>query len=283
MIKTYYLVTKPGIILGNLVTVAAGFALASKGHLNVGVFLATLVGLACVIASACVFNNYIDRHADEKMARTKNRPLVTGAISIRNAILFAISLGVFGILVLALFTNLLTVFIAASGFCIYVFLYSFWKYRTAYATEIGSFAGGVPPLVGYCAASGSLDGGALLLFLMIALWQMPHFFAISMYRCEDYAAASIPVLAIKKGMTTTKVRMLLYIVAFLVVTLLLTLCGYTGMAYLTTAALLGTAWLWLCIKGFKSANDKLWARHMFRFSLIVIMALSILISVDAHL
>jgi protoheme IX farnesyltransferase len=283
MIKTYYLVTKPGIIMGNLVTVAAGFALASKGHINFLLFLATLVGLACVIASACVFNNYIDRHADEKMARTKNRPLVTGAISIRNAILFAISLGVLGIFVLAVYTNLLTVLIAAAGFCIYVFLYSFWKYRTTYATEIGSFAGGVPPLVGYCAASGHLDGGALLLFLMIALWQMPHFFAISMYRSDDYAAASIPVLAVKKGMAVAKMRMLLYIAAFMMVTLLLTFCGYTGIAYLTTAAVLGIAWLWLCIKGFKSSNEKLWARQMFRFSLIVIMALSILISVDAHL
>ncbi len=281
MIKTYCLVAKPGIVLGNLITLAAGFALASKGHLDFSLFLAAMGGLSLVIASACVFNNFIDRHADEKMMRTKNRALVTGSISARNAILFALFLGLGGFLILAVGTNLLTVWMAACGFLIYVCVYSFWKYRTAYATEIGSIAGGVPPVVGYCAASSCLDGGALLLFLITALWQMPHFFAISLYRLDDYAAASIPVLPIRKGMDATKRRMLFYVIAFTAAALMLPLFGYTGYIYLAAAALLSLIWLGLCMKGFKShQDDKEWARTMFRFSLVVITALSILISVD---
>ncbi len=280
MIKTYYLVTKPGIIVGNAITVAGGFALGSRGSFNPLLFLVTMIGLSLVIASACVFNNCIDRHADQKMMRTKNRPLATGVITVGQAILFASILGIMGLSVLAVYTNLLTVSIAAMGFIIYVFLYSFWKYRTTYATEIGSFAGGVPPVVGYCAASGQFDLGALLLFLVVAFWQMPHFFSIAMYRFSDYSAASIPVLPIKKGMQATKKRMMLYIIAFILATLSLTAMGYTGYNYLVVSSILGVAWLFLCIKGLRSENDALWARNMFRLSLLIILVLSVMISVD---
>lgn len=280
MIRTYYLLTKPGIIFGNLVTTASGFALASRGHLDFQLFLATLIGLGCVIASACVFNNYIDRESDKKMARTKNRALVKGLISGKNANIFAVILGLIGTAVLAYYTNALAVCVAVFGFVIYVVLYSFWKHRTTYATLVGSIAGAVPPVVGYCAVSNRLDTGAILFFLIIVLWQMPHFFAIAMYRFSDYSAAAIPVLPVKKGNYRTKVHMLLYIVAFIVATLMLIAFGYTGYAYLAAAVLLGFSWLFLCIKGFKSDNDKLWARNMFRLSLVVIMVLSVMISID---
>jgi heme o synthase len=280
VIKTYYLLTKPGIILGNAITTIAGFALASKGHIDFWLFLATLVGLCFVIASACIFNNYIDRDMDKKMARTKNRALAKGIISGRNAILFAIFLGLSGILVLCKYTNALAVSIALIGFFVYVVLYSTCKYRTTHGTLIGSISGGVPLVVGYCAAGNRFDMGAILLFMIIVLWQMPHFFAIAMYRLNDYAAASIPVLPLKKGMHTTKVHMLLYIIAFMIATALLTAFGYTGYAYLTVAALLGLSWLWLCVKGFKSDNDALWARKMFRRSLVIITVLSVMISLD---
>ncbi len=281
MVKDYYLLAKPGIVFGNATTVTAGFILASRGHINFWLFLATLVGLSLVIASACVCNNYIDRWADAKMTRTKNRALVRGVISLRNAILFAVILGVLGLFILGLFTNLLTVVMAASGFIIYVFLYSFWKYRTTYATEIGSFAGGVPPVVGYCAVSNCFDAGALIVFLIITLWQMPHFFAIAIYRCHDYVAASIPILPAKRGAHITKMRMLVYIGAFTIATLMLTVFGYAGYAYLTAAVVLGLTWGWLCIKGFRVDNDQRWARKMFLLSLIVVTVLSVFISIDA--
>jgi protoheme IX farnesyltransferase len=280
MLRTYYLLTKPGIIMGNLITTGSAFILASRGHFAPWLFLATVAGLFCVIASACAFNNYIDREADGKMARTKARALPQGQITTRDALLFAGSLGLIGVLILSLYTNLLASFVAAAGFIIYVALYSFWKYHTSYATLVGSISGAVPPVVGYCAASGRLDAGAVLLFAILVLWQMPHFFAIALYRSDDYAAASIPVLPLVKGVYATKVQMLLYIIAFTGASLLLTLLGYAGYAYLTVAMLLSIAWLALGIQGFKNGNDQLWARQMFRLSLVIIVALSFMICVD---
>lgn len=280
MIKTYYLLTKPGIIMGNLITTVSGFFLASRGHFDGWLFLATMGGLGSVIASACVFNNYIDRDLDRKMARTKHRPLVQGLISGPEAIYFAICLGIIGFTLIALYTNPLALALSALGFIIYVGFYSFWKRSTSYATLIGSISGAIPPVVGYCAVTQSFDIGASILFMILVLWQMPHFYSIAMYRLTDYSAASIPVLPNKRGNLVTKVRMLLYIIAFMAVTLLLFTFGYTGYAYLATALILSFAWLVLSIQGFKSRNDTVWARDMFRLSLVIIMLLCILISVD---
>ncbi|MDE3045971.1 MAG: heme o synthase [Verrucomicrobiota bacterium] len=280
MIKTYYMLTKPGIIAGNLLTTGGAFALASRGEFDFWLFLFTLLGLSFVIASACVFNNAIDRHADAKMARTKHRPLAQGVISPREASLFAFFLSVLGFFFLGVYTNVLTVLIAAIGFVIYVGMYSFWKYRSTYGTLIGSLSGATPPLIGYCAVRGELDLGALLLFATLVFWQMPHFYAIAMYRREDYTTAKIPVLPIIKGNRVAKIHSILYIVAFLATALLLTLCGYTGYGYLIGLAPLGLYWLFLGIRGFKATNDHDWARNMFRFSLVVITAFSVLIAVS---
>ncbi len=266
--------------MGNAITAAAGFALASKEHFNPWLFLAAITGLSLIVAAGCVFNNYMDRNIDKKMTRTQTRALATGAISVKNALIFAVALGALGSAVLALFTNLLALLVAYAGFVIYVFFYGLLKYRTMYGTEIGSIAGAVPPVVGYCAASHQLDGGALLLFLIIALWQMPHFFAIALFRSKEYAAASIPVLPLVKGINITKIRMVLYTLAFVASTILLTFYGYTGYAYLSVAVLLGLMWLMLCLKGFKAASNEKWAHKMFRFSLIVVTILCIMISID---
>lgn len=281
MIKTYYMLTKPGIILGNVITTASGFALASKGHIEYGLFFVTMLGLSFVIASAGVFNNYIDRVIDAKMVRTQGRALAKGLISIKNAIIFAIFLGFIGVLILS-FTNLLTVLIAATGFIVYLVLYAFLKYRSFYGTLVGSIAGGVPPLVGYCAVSDRLDEGALLIFMILVLWQMPHFFAIAIYHYDDYAAVSIPVLPVKKGMYITKIHMLLYIIAFVFTSLLLTVTGHTGYIYGIITGLLGLTWLALCINGFniEASEDRLWAKQMFRYSLVVILGICITIPFD---
>lgn len=275
--KEYCLLTKPGIIAGNLVTTASGFALASKGHFDIWLFLITLVGLGLVIASACVCNNYIDRHTDKKMARTKNRALATGAISSKAALLFAAFLGVSGTLLLLFLTNFLTTAVALFGFFSYVILYSFSKYYSIHGTLIGSVAGAVPPVVGYCAVSHQLDLGAWILFAIIVLWQMPHFFAIGIYRLKDYAKAAIPILPLQKGMRTTKIHMLLYIIAFMAMSAMLTVCGYTGYEFLAISVALSVIWAVHCIRGFKVLNDTVWARQMFIFSLVVVMAQSIMI------
>lgn len=279
MIKTYYMLTKPGIILGNIITMASGFALASKGHLDFFLFFITLVGLGFIIASAGVFNNYIDRKMDAKMERTKNRALPRGLISPQKALIFASILGIIGLGVLS-YTNLLTVCVALFGFFVYLVLYAFIKYRSFYGTLIGSIAGAVPPVVGYCAVSNNFDTAAGLLFMIVVLWQMPHFFSIAIYRIDDYAAASIPVLPIEKGMYTTKVHMLLYIIIFMITTLLLTMAGYTGYLYAFIALLVSLSWMGLCIHGFTVTNDKRWARKMFVCSLVVIMGLCIAIPFD---
>lgn len=276
----YYLLTKPGIIMGNLVTVAAGFILGSKGGFDIRLFVATLLGLTFIMASACVFNNYIDRTIDIKMERTKKRALVLGLISGPNALLYAGLLGVVGGVILFAFTNLLTLAVAAIGFFVYVILYSFWKCRTVYGTAIGSIAGAVPPVVGYCAASNQFDAAAAILFAMMVFWQMPHFFAIALYHFEDYKKAGIPVLPVSRGILKTKVHMILYILAFIPIAMLLTLFDYTGTLFLAVTACCGLAWLALGMKGFSKVNDQRWGQQMFRLSLVMIAAICLTISID---
>ncbi len=280
-IKTYYYLTKPGIIYGNAITATGGFFLASKGNFDVLLFLATLIGLSLVIASACVFNNYIDRGIDEKMARTKNRALVKKLISPFNALAYGTVLGLIGFLVLFFHTNLLATLLGATGFFFYVVVYGIYKRKSIYGTLVGSISGAIPPVVGYCAVSNNFDIGAIIFFIILVLWQMPHFYAIAIYRYKDYANASIPVLPIKKGIHTTKVHMLFYITAFIIASTALTTFGLTGYIYLVVMSLLGLKWLLLAVKGFTTEDDGRWARKMFSFSLIVITALCVLISVDA--
>lgn len=281
--RDYYHLTKPGIIRGNALTAAAGFFLASKGHSNWRLFLETLAGISLVIASACVLNNYIDRGIDAKMARTKKRALVSGAISARNALAYASVLGLAGALVLAVYTNVLTVAAGLVGFVFYIVFYGLSKRHSIYGTLIGSVSGATPPVAGYLAVTNHFDTAALLLFLILVCWQMPHFYAIALYRLKDYTAAGLPVLPAKKDSRTVKLHMLLYVLAFVAAAVLLFVFGYTGYVYLASVIILGSAWLWLCLQGYKAEDDKLWARRMFLFSLLAITVLCIVISASAWL
>lgn len=276
----YYLLIKPGIILENLITVAAGFLLASKGNINFWLLFVTLSGLALIMASACVFNNYINRQVDKKMQRTKNRALAQGILPNHNAVVYGIGLGIAGHFILFFYTNLLTVAVAGIGFFVYVIPYSFLKCRTIYATAIGSIAGATPPVVGYCAVSHHLDLGALILFTIMILWQMPHFFSIAVYYFDDYVAARIPTLPVLKGIVKTKIHMAIYILGFVLTASMLTFFNYTGYAYLIVVASLGLTWLGFCLKGFKSTNDLLWGQYMFRLSLVIIIATCFMIPLD---
>ncbi len=271
--KNYLLISKPGIILGNAITTAGGFAMAAGSSFDGKLLTAILIGLSFIIASACIFNNYIDRKSDEKMERTKQRAFVTGMIKAGRAIILAISLGLAGTFLLAYFAHLLAACIALFGFFVYVVAYSFSKYSTPHATLIGSIAGAVPPVVGYCAVSGRIDLGALLLFGMVAMWQMPHFYAIAIFRLEDYTRAGIPVMPIKRGILATKIQMLAYIVIFLFICTELTVFHYTGQVFLIAAIILSLTWIALGMDGFRGNNDRLWARKMFFYSLAVITVL----------
>lgn len=278
----YYLLTKPGIIMGNLVTVFAGFLLASKGQIDLVLLFGTLAGLICIIASACVLNNYIDKDLDKQMERTKKRPLVQGVVSTPKAIVFALLLGLAGNLILYGTTNLLTLALADLGLFIYVFLYSLWKGDTIYGTAIGSLAGALPPVIGYTAASNRLDLGALILFFMLVFWQMPHFFSIAIMHYDDYARAQIPVLPIEKGLFRAKVHMAFYIAGFVFAAALLTRYHYTGVLYLVGATAIGALWLCLCVSGFFSRNPRLWASRMFTLSLLMINVVCLGIFVDTY-
>ena len=281
--KQYYHLSKPGIIYGNALSAVGGFFLASKGHIDWPLFFAVLGGLSLIIGSACVFNNYIDRFIDAKMKRTQNRALVKKTIPVKNALIFGTMLVIFGSILLTFFTNLLTLTIALTGFVFYVFVYAVGKRKTQYGTLIGSISGAVPPVVGYCAVTNRFDTGAFLLFMILVFWQMPHFYAIAMNRVDDYKAAAIPVLPLISGMRTTKIHILVYIVGFGIMLSLLTLFGYTGYTYLIVMEVLTIIWFWKGIQGFASQNDKQWTKSMFLFSLVIILALSLMLAVGSLL
>ena len=283
MIKAYYALTKPGIIYGNALTAIGGYFLAARGQGNMGGFLAMLIGICLVMASGCVFNNYLDRDIDRLMKRTKNRALVTGEISPRNALIYATILGVMGLGLLGLANNLLSAALGALGLFFYGIVYGIGKRRSEHGTLLGSISGAIPPVVGYAAYAGKLDLGALLLFLILAAWQMPHFYAIAIYRQNDYADAGIPVLPIKRGVLATKIQILVYVIAFAVACWQLQAQGYAGYAYLTVMTILNAAWLVLAIQGFSAPSLIPWAKRLFKFSLIVLTAFCLLASIDTFL
>jgi protoheme IX farnesyltransferase len=280
-IKKYLLVTKPGIIFGNLISVAGGFFLASKGHIDTSILLSTFIGMSLVVASGCVFNNLVDRNIDQKMRRTHNRVLAKGLMSPGVAVLYGSLLGIAGMVLLWAATNMLSVVIVLTGFTIYVGVYSLYlKRRSVYGTLIGSLGGAAPPVVGYCAVSNCFDMGAVILLSIFSLWQMPHSYAIAIFRYKDYAAAAIPVLPVKRGMPTTKKHVVGYMLAFVAATMMLTFGGYTGYSYLAVAAAMGLCWLYMAWSGYKTSNDRVWAKKLFVSSILAITVLSVMMSID---
>ncbi|TEF35764.1 protoheme IX farnesyltransferase [Pseudomonas aeruginosa] len=280
-LKRYLLVAKPGIIFGNLIAVAGGYFLAARGSVEPMLLLATVIGLSLVVASGCVLNNCIDRDIDRHMERTRGRVTVTGQISLKAALAHGLVLGVAGFGLLWWRTNPLTTALAGFGYFVYVGLYSLWfKRRSQYGTLVGSLSGAMPPVVGYCAVSGQFDAGAASLLAIFCLWQMPHSYAIAIFRLKDYEAAGIPVLPVARGIAATKIHIVLYILAFMAATLALCLGGYAGYGYLLVAVAVSLWWLAIALTGYWTADDRVWARKLFAFSIIAITALSVMMSID---
>lgn len=281
MIKQYLQLTKPGIIFGNLISAVGGFLLAAKGSIDYPLFFSTLLGVSLVVASGCVFNNYIDRDIDKKMERTKNRALATGLIAPTASLVYATILGVTGFVLLYLVADPLAMWVAVIGFVVYVGVYSLYmKRKSVYGTLIGSLSGAAPPVIGYCAVTGVFDIGALILLMIFSLWQMPHSYAIAIFRLKDYQAANIPVLPVVKGISVAKNHITLYIVAFMVATLMLTLTGYAGYKYLVVALAVSLWWLGMALRGYTAENDTIWARKLFVASIVAIISLSVMMSID---
>jgi protoheme IX farnesyltransferase len=281
LIRSYYRLTKPGIIYSNVLAALAGFLLASHWRFQLITLLGTLFGIAFVIASACVFNNYIDQPIDRKMARTKNRALVTGRISDASALTYALVLGLLGFAILSLTTNLLTVCLGIIAIIFYVAVYGYAKRHTVHGTLVGTISGALPPIAGYTAITNHVDVAAVLLGLIWVLWQMPHFFAIAMYRKDDYAEAGIPVLPVKKGLRRTKYQIIAYVFAFSIAVLLLPLGGYTGIIYVIVMGLVAFNWIGLALTGLKAVDEVKWARKMFFKSLTVMLFLCLMVSIGA--
>ncbi len=261
---------KTGIIKSNLLAMIAGLSLAlyiSGTTLNERFteILFAVIGSALVIGAAGAFNNLYDRDIDAIMDRTKNRPTVTGRMQPLNALLLGISLSLVGILLLLLATPLAALF-GFLGLFLYVVPYTMWsKRRTIYNTEIGSIGGAVPPLIGWAAISPDLFHPAILgLFVVMVIWQMPHFYAIAIRRHDEYKAANVPMLPVVKGFKRTYLQTNVYLVALIAASFL-----FVSVSWVITvvAFLLALAWLIVSIVGHKRMEPKKWATFMFVFSL----------------
>ena len=279
MLKKYLFLTKPGILFGNFVTTLGGYFVAAQGSVDFLLLLLTLLGTTLVVASGCVVNNVIDQDIDQKMQRTQNRALVKKTISVPVALVFSLVLGLVGFGILWFWVNAYAFLFAVIGFVVYVGFYSLWTKRTTiHQTIVGSISGAAPPVIGYTAVVAQFDMGALLIFLGYALWQMPHSWAIAIYRFDDYKNAGIPILPVARGILRTKVESLIYVVLFTICMNALYVYGYANIVYLIVLNALCIYWLYLSVIGFKAEDDQVWARKYFLFSVILITVVSVIFS-----
>ncbi len=272
-IRDYIQLTKPGILRSNLIAAFAGFWVASQGNVQWSLLIYMLIGTTLVMASSCVFNNYLDRDYDGLMERTSHRPLPSGRITAIRVFVYASILGVVGLLVLYITTNTLATLLGIIGMVVYVIIYTAWLKRTStLSTVIGSFSGAMPPVIGYVAVSESMDAGAWILFAFLFLWQCPHFWALGIRRMEEYRAAGFQILPVVKGVRRTKIQMIPYVVLLIPVSLLLYFMDYAGIYYFVTALVMGILWLLLCIAGFFTKDDNRWAKRNFMFSIYYLLS-----------
>jgi len=241
-VKAYFALTKPRVIELLLVTTVPVMILAQNGIPNLWLVFATLIGGALSAGSAGAFNCYFDRDIDRVMNRTSKRPLVTGVLSDREALVFAWTIGVISIVWLAVFTNLLAASLSLLAILIYVLLYTLvLKRRTPQNIVWGGTAGCMPVLIGWAAVTNSLSWEALILFGIIFLWTPPHYWPLSMKYRTDYKTAGVPMLAVVRGRVVVGLQIVLYAWAMVACSLLLIPVGHMGLVYSVTAVAAG-AW-----------------------------------------
>ncbi|WP_338042366.1 heme o synthase [Paenibacillus alba] len=283
-LKEFYRLVKPGIIYSNLMTAFAGYWMAAHWEVSWIHLIWTMLGTALVMAGGTVLNNYLDREMDAKMERTKNRALPSGRLSATFVLWYGIILGIIGLAVLYFgAASPLAALIGLLGLFLYVWLYTAWFKRTSvWSTFVGAFSGATPPVIGYCAVTGTVDAGAILLFAFLFLWQPPHFWALGIRRMEEYRAAGFPLLPVVKGSYVTKISMVRYVVLLVPVTVMLTAYGYLGYVFLIGSTILGLIWMLMCVKGFKETGEAEvpWAKRTFLFSIMYLTLLSILMVID---
>ena len=281
--RRYLELTKPRVVALITFTAIVGTLLASPGAPPLEALVWGNLGIALAAACAATLNQVLDRRIDEQMARTRARPLPTGQLSGRQALVFAAVLGVSAMTILAFLVNLLTAALTFLSLIGYAVIYTMWlKRATSQNIVIGGAAGAAPPVLGWAAVTNGIDPNALLLFLIIFVWTPPHFWALAIARRDEYARAGIPMLPVTHGVAHARLQVLLYTVLLVVVTLLPFLTRMSGLIYLAAALVLNAGFLYYALALKISAREELPMR-VFRFSVTYLMWLFAALLVDHYL
>jgi protoheme IX farnesyltransferase len=268
-----------------LVTAWVGMYLADQHNFVWRAWLFGTLGIACMASAAAVINHIIDRKIDRNMSRTALRPIAARRVTPRRAILFAISLACIGWLLLSIFVNTLTAILTFATLIGYAGIYTIYlKHATPQNIVIGGLAGAMPPLLGWAAVSGDINPYSLLLVLIIFTWTPPHFWALAIYRVQDYKSANIPMLPVTHGIAFTKLSLLLYTLLLLAVSVLPFVVGLTGTIYLIAALILNMVFIYLAIALYRSSenNQHRLAIRTFNFSIIYLLLLFTVLLLDSH-
>lgn len=280
VLSDLYALTKPGITRLVLITTAVGFYLGSSGSFDFVLLWNALLGTGLLAAGTNALNQYAERKVDAEMKRTRDRPLPSGRLRESTALVFSAGISVAGTLWLVLLVNPLTALLGVASLLIYIFAYTPLKQRTWWCTVIGAVPGAIPPMMGWTAVTGRVDLLAWVLFGIVFLWQMPHFFAIGWLYRLDYARAGFPMLPVlDEGGSRTARQIVLYTVALLAVSLLTTILGLTGAIYFFGALTLGLIFLGLGMV-LAVTRTGMHARRLFLGSVIYLPVLLVLMVVD---
>ena len=276
----FYELTKPRVVALIVFTAIIGMFLAVPGIPPWNLVLFGSLGIWLAASSAAAINHLLDQRIDAIMARTSHRPLPSGGLNSRQVLVFAIALGVLSMVLLIWQVNWLTAGLTFASLIGYAIVYTgFLKRATPQNIVIGGAAGAAPPVLGWAAISNTVDPYALLLFLIIFVWTPPHFWALAIFRREDYAKALIPMLPVIYGVTYTRWQILFYTVLLFIVTLLPWLTGMSGLFYLGGAVVLGGVFLYYAIR-LLNPPDELFAMEVFKYSIWYLMALFAFLLID---
>ena len=280
VLKNYLELTKPKVVLMMLITAIIGMLLASKTLPSIYLVIISMIGIGLCASSAATINQIIDRNIDANMTRTSKRPLPQGEITTLNASLFAFALMATGTAILISQVNILTAVLTVASLIGYAFIYTvFLKRATPQNIVIGGLAGAAPPLLGWTSVTNSIDPNALLLVLIIFVWTPPHFWALAIYRKDDYARESIPMLPVTHGIRFTKLQIILYTILLVLVSLLPFIVLMSGNIYLFSALGLGIFYLYSSIKMYLT-DDNDYPMTSFKYSIYYIFLIFFALLVD---
>ena len=280
LLKSYYELCKPNVVYMMLICAFVGMLLAEESVESFGYLIVALTGIAFCAASAAAINQVIDRKTDASMTRTDQRPLPQGELSATHASIFALIIGVFGATILFLYVNTLTMALTLASLIGYAFIYTVYlKRATPQNIVIGGLAGAAPPLLGWASVTNSIDPYALLLVLIIFVWTPPHFWALAIYRRDEYAKESIPMLPVTHGVVFTKLQIVLYTIILYVVSLLPYVVLMSGEIYLFSALILSSIFLYYSINLYYSSDIED-AMKTFQFSIYYIFLIFLALLID---